>query len=96
MSKVRLTPKARRDLEEIWTFSVDEWGAPRAERYMRRLQTVVERVCEHPETARPCDDIRPGYRRASAGAHVVFLRMKAGSAEIVRVLHARMDFPRRL
>jgi toxin ParE1/3/4 len=93
---VQLTPKARRDLEEIWTFSVNQWGATRAERYMRRLQTVVERVCERPETARACDDIRPGYRRAAAGSHVIFLRMKAGSAEIVRILHARMDFSRRL
>ena len=96
MSAVRLTPKARRDLDEIWAYSVEQWGEARAEQYIRRLQAVIERVGERPDSARLCDDIRPGYRRASAGSHVIFLKLHENGVEIVRILHARMDFGHRL
>ncbi|WP_245272249.1 type II toxin-antitoxin system RelE/ParE family toxin [Xanthobacter sp. 126] len=30
-----LTPKARQDLDSIWTFSQDRWGTAQAETYVR-------------------------------------------------------------
>ena len=40
--------------------------------------------------------VRPGYSRIRAGRHLVFFpASQNGSIAIVRVLHGRMDFPRR-
>jgi toxin ParE1/3/4 len=96
LSAFRLTPKAQKDLDGIWEYSVEQWGAARAERYIRRLKAVLERVAARPESAKACEDIRPGYRRASAGSHIIFFKVGEDYVEIVRILHAQMDFARRL
>jgi toxin ParE1/3/4 len=46
---------------------------------------------------RDAGHVRPGYRRAAVGSHVLFFRRRAdGLPEIIRILHQRMDVPARL
>jgi plasmid stabilization system protein ParE len=41
--------------------------------------------------------LRPGLRKASAGAYVLYFRRgEDGAAEIIRILHRRMDVQRRM
>jgi len=34
MAEYRLTPAAERDLEAIWTYTVQQWGTDQASRYI--------------------------------------------------------------
>ncbi|HKP77951.1 MAG TPA: type II toxin-antitoxin system RelE/ParE family toxin [Phenylobacterium sp.] len=92
MSGYRLSPAARADLEAIWTFGEEGWGADQAELYIRRIQRAVETVASDPRRGRPCEDIRPGYFRFAVGTHMLFFRRDVDVIEIVRILHQRMDF----
>ena len=56
----------------------------------------MERIAADPRLGRSCEDIRAGYRRYSAQAHMVFFRIGENGIDIIRVLHQSMDFPRHL
>lgn len=96
MSQYRLTPAAQRDLSSIWDFTEDRWGISQAEKYIREIQAVVERVAEDSDRGRVREGIREGYRSCAVGSHVVFYLLRASHIEVVRILHQRMDFGRHL
>jgi len=89
-------PLAEADLAEIWRFSVDQWGEQQADDYIRALVAAAESIAAHSERGSSCDHIRPGYRKLAAGTHVLFYRVAAERIEIIRVLHQRMDWGKRL
>ena len=91
-----LSPRAQKDIDEIWEYTVGHWNVRQAEIYLRQIQRAIETVAAEPKIGRSCDDIRPGYWKYPAGSHVVFLRMTDKGINVVRVLHSRMDFERHL
>ena len=96
MAAYRLTPRAQQDVADIWAATTRQWGIAQAERYIQDIRDSIERVAAAPGLARACDDIRPGYRKFPTGSHMLFLRWTTHGLEVVRILHGRMDFPRRL
>jgi toxin ParE1/3/4 len=92
----RLRPRARQDLDEIWSYTVARWNARQAEVYIREIQAAIERAAVNPELGRVCDDIRSGYRKIASGAHVVYYRISSGSIDVIRILHGGMDVRRHL
>lgn len=96
MRRLEFTPKARRDIEEIWVYSLERFGLDKAEAYLRGIQRAAETVTEDPRRGVGCDEIRAGYRKFSVGSHVLFFRASAIRVVIVRILHQRMDFERHL
>jgi toxin ParE1/3/4 len=91
-----LSPRAQRDIEEIWDYSASIWGVQQAEVYVRQIRRAVEIVAEDPRRGRNCDNIRAGYRKYPAGSHFVFYRAVEGGIDVVRILHQRMDFDQHL
>lgn len=96
MSRYRLSPAARNDLEQIWSFGEERWGADRAERYLREIQHLLESLASGRRQGRSCETIRAGYFKAPVGAHVIFYRLYGGDVDVSRILHQRMDFDRHL
>lgn len=96
MTAIYLTPRAKADLDGIWSYSVSQWGEDRTERYLRDLWRGMERLADDPRRGQSCDDIRPGYLRYTIGSHVVFCRVDGETLVAVRILHSRMDFDRHL
>jgi len=96
MSAYVLTRRARADLTEIWTYARDRWNEDQADASLREFDRAVAIIERDPRRGRPCDDIRPGYRKYRVGAHMVFFRQAAAGIEVVRVLHQSMDFDRHL
>ncbi|AZO11945.1 MULTISPECIES: type II toxin-antitoxin system RelE/ParE family toxin [unclassified Mesorhizobium] len=93
---VRISPRAKRDLDGIWDYSLNQWGAERAEAYIRSIHSVVTLMDQFPAIARNASDVRPGLLKYAVGSHVVYLRMNHQSIDIVRILHQQMDYPRHL
>jgi toxin ParE1/3/4 len=96
MSGYVLSPRARTDLEGIWDYTAERWGVDQAEDYIRLLQRAIETVADDPRKGRPCDEVRRGYRKYTAGSHVLLYRSVKAGIYIVRILHGRMDFERHL
>jgi toxin ParE1/3/4 len=97
VSRYLLSPAAQQDLREIWDYTCERWDADQAERYLRELQSAIERAAGNPRIGRACDEIRPGYYKLAAGSHTLFYRVIADEViDVVRVLHQRMDVDRHL
>ena len=97
MTAYVLSPRAQRDVEDIWDYTVEHWNVRQAETYIRQIKFAIETVAAEPKIARACNDIRPGYWKYPAGSHVVFFRLTDnGTIDVVRILHSRMDFGRHL
>jgi toxin ParE1/3/4 len=92
---VRL-PRARRDLIDIWLYTAEQWDEEQADRYLRHLDDAIRQLAENPFLGSDCSHVRKGHRRVPAGRHRIFYRFDKDRVEIVRVLHASMDFPAHL
>jgi|SRR3954469_17954711 toxin ParE1/3/4 len=91
-----VSPRAQADIDEIWEYSADRWDIDQANRYISEIRSAIEIVASDPRRGRSCDEIRRGYRRFSAGSHVMFFRIVGDQIDVVRVLHQSMDFGLRL
>jgi toxin ParE1/3/4 len=96
MTRYVLSPRAQRDIEDIWNYTVQRWGADQAERYVGDIARAIEIVSADRRRGRACDEIRAGYFKCQVGSHVVFYRRVKSTVAVVRILHQRMDFERHL
>jgi toxin ParE1/3/4 len=94
ISRLEFTPRAPRDIEDIWEYSFERFGLDKAEAYLRGIQHAAMTVTEELRRGLECDEIRSGYRKFSVGSHVLFFRASATRVVIVRILHERINFDR--
>lgn len=88
---VLYTPAARRDIDEIWQFTVTHWGDKAADDYVRAIAHSADRIAATPEIGAKVDAIRAGYRKFPVRSHVIFYRIEDGDILVVRVLHQSRD-----
>jgi toxin ParE1/3/4 len=91
MLKLRLSPKAETDLDDIWLCTLDSWGRVQAEEYLFALDRTIELLRENPMIGLSLEDIRPGYRRMPAASRIIVYRTQDGNLDIIRFLHKSMD-----
>ena len=96
MAGYALSPAARADVEQIWDYTVRNWGEAQAERYTRDIRDACEALGDGTLSGRSAEDIRAGYRKAAVGSHVMFYRVRADVVEVVRILHRSMDVGRHI
>ena len=94
MGVYRLSRKAAADIDGIYTYTIEQHGLALARKYLNSLHTCFEHLAEHPMLGRRAG-IAPGARRHECQSHVVFYVPDSAGVRIARVLHARMDAPRR-
>ncbi len=56
MRRLEFTPRARRDVEEIWEYSVEQFGLDKAEAYLRGIQRAAMTVAENSCRGLACAD----------------------------------------
>ena len=91
MSSYRLRADARNDLEIIWNYTLDEWGALQAERYFEALITCFDDLASNPQMGRPRDEVISGMRSFPQGRHIVFYEIDDLGIEIVGIVHQSAD-----
>ncbi len=96
MSQLRLTPKARADLDAIWDHTVKHWGIEQAEAYLLSLGETMKLLANQPGLGRNIDDIWEGYFKFTAASHIFIYRFQPTAIEIIRILHKSMDMERNL
>ncbi len=91
MARYRLTPKADRDLTQIWRYTNENWGKAQANEHLQLLESRFLMLLRHPKSGRARDEVRRGYRSLPVENHVIFYRVIDNDIEIVRILHQRME-----
>lgn len=96
--KFRFFPAANQRLDEIWHYSVEQWGEEQAERYIRGLFEGIARQADHRILWRPVKESGfPGVYTFRHEHHFVFFReLPGGDLGVLSILHESMDLPRRL
>ncbi|WP_370689388.1 type II toxin-antitoxin system RelE/ParE family toxin [Neorhizobium galegae] len=56
-----LSPRARRDLEEIWRYTFQKWSRAKADDYYHELIDAMLELAGDTRRGKPLDHIRPGY-----------------------------------
>ncbi len=94
--KLTFTQAALEDLRSIRAYTLETRGVEQEDRYLNRIWARFDSIRLDPARYRQRPDFFPGCRIAAEGKHVILFRAGADLLEVVRVLHAAMDFKRHL
>ena len=53
-----LRPRARKDLQDIWSYTAVRWGNEQAQNYTNQIRQHMEAVAAKPDMRRPCPELR--------------------------------------
>lgn len=91
-----LSPAAISDLRSISRYTLQAWGEEQVVRYLEAIWEALEKVRANPEGFRLRLDLPEGCRSTRSGRHVIFFAITGTNVEVIRILHAAMDFPSHL
>ena len=91
MPVVRKTLQARQDLREIWRYLDREASEGIANRELRWIQKVADRLAAMPQAAPARPELGPDIRFRPIGSYNLYFRPTADGIQIVRVLHGARD-----
>ncbi len=96
--KYVLSREAKKDLEEIWIYTFENWSLKQADRYINLISSRFKHLIENPTLGKDYSQIRKGYFRSHIKSHYIFYKInrRKNIIEIIRVLHERMDIETRL
>ena len=90
------TAAAVADLQSIRSYTLETWGAGQECVFVDSLWNQFEEIMKNPQRWRFRNDLFPGCQLAAQGKHVMLFRVQGRILQIVRILHAAMDFPRHI
>jgi toxin ParE1/3/4 len=82
---------AKSDLEQIWLYTLQEWGIKQADGYVLALISRFEWLSENPQIGKRRNDIKQGYFCFPEGSHVIFYTVTSYGIDIIGIPHQRMD-----
>jgi toxin ParE1/3/4 len=91
-----LSVEAEADLDQIFTYGIEQWGVELADAYRQRLDRAFSGLLERPGKGPPFDSALPGVHSVKAGEHRIFYTASDDAVRVARILHHAMDAPRRL
>ena len=94
MAVYKLSGKASADVEDIYEYTIVNFGIEQARTYLHGLDDCFNALAENPLRGRAADELASELRRYEYQSHVVFYREVGQYTLIVRVLHKSMDFAR--
>ena len=95
MNRLTFSPLAASDINNIWDYTVENWGPDQADQYTDDIRDVCYDLANGEKYGRNVD-VRDGYLKYSVGKHFVFFRQLDSGIEIIRILHQSMDVKRHL
>ena len=93
---IRLSRLARRDLDDIRSFTVRTWGREQWLTYYRGLVRAFEGIAADPDDGRDRSLFASGLRSVNYRRHVVFFARIAtagGEPVVLRIVHQRRKLP---
>ena len=96
MAEFRLAPRAQRDLDAIFDYTVSQWGLAQALLYTDLIEAACASLAEAPLQSQDCALIRTRYRRRNVEQRVIYFSQTQYGIAVIRILHQRMDATRHL
>ena len=97
-NNVHYSPRALRDMDEIWDHIMVELSNPSAaENVVGKIQDDIDRLRDFAEIGAPLSsiaDVEGGYRFLVSGSYLVFYRADGREIYIDRVLYGRRAYLR--
>ena len=90
-----LSTQAQADYEDILAQTLRTWGVRQHATYAALLDQALRSLQDNPHLGHRHRDLPERYRCLHVGRHLIVYRFTAGTVYVVRVLHDRMDIPRR-
>lgn len=94
--KLHYTVQARRDLDEIWDFYLDEYqNVDAALRIINRITDELDQLAAFPELGPPLSsiaDVVSDYRFLVTGNYLSFYRLDGDEISIDRILYGRREY----
>ena len=87
-----LTVEADSDLDDIFEYSVRQWGENQADRYITQLQEAVLKLCENPKIAKCRTDLSKNTYSFPVQQHVVYFDLVDNSL-IIWAIHHKNRLP---
>lgn len=91
MAEYHLSPAAQSDLQQIFDYTLREWGLEQALLYDQKLESACSALADSQAVGLECTDVRAGYRRHFVGRHVIYFRRTDYGVVVIRILHGNMD-----
>jgi toxin ParE1/3/4 len=82
---------AEADLEKIWLYTIEEWGAEQADKYIRLLVSRFTWIAENPFLGKNRDDVKAGYYCFPEGMHLIFYMITKTGIDVIGIPHQSMD-----
>ena len=90
MPPIRLSPRAKADLVEIWSYIADD-SVANADTFVDDLNETIQLLANQPGSGRRREELAPEILSFPFRRYVIFYRANPDAIEIVRVLHGAMD-----
>src|SRR5688500_2884639 len=90
MKRLVISPQAKTDLLNIWSFAFYEDGQA-ADRLVEEITTKFDTLLSFPEMGRSRKDLAVGLRSFPFKRFVIFYRLIEDGIEIFRVLHGKQN-----
>ncbi len=95
-AELHYSAKARRDLDAIWDFYLDEYqNTDAAEKIIDAIMADIDQLADFPELGPPLSsiaDVETGYRFLVTGEYLSFYRMEGQDICVDRILYGRRDY----
>jgi plasmid stabilization system protein ParE len=78
--ELHFSPRAERDIDRIYDYTEDEWGAQQAEKYTTELRSACEKLTGFPKGGRSAGHVRAPDTSSSAAALTTSSSAKKGPA----------------
>jgi toxin ParE1/3/4 len=91
--RIRLAPRARADLDEIWLYIARESGSQAiATRTVASITDKFGLFAKFPHVGKSLEsELRPNVRTFPVNSHMIFYSTKPGEIRILRIIHASRD-----
>ena len=93
---VQFTRAAQADLEDIYDYTLANWGRAQADIYLGLIEDHIKRLNQKKALLRQFKDWREDGLKTMVGHHSIFLIENSDSYVIARVLHNKRDVLRHL
>lgn len=93
--KLAWSNRARQELADLARYSIEQWGAPVARRYIEAIRDAAKAAAAQPDRTRP---LRPPFRIQRVRSHYLILHIDPAQQRVTvaRLLHTAMDIERHL
>jgi toxin ParE1/3/4 len=88
-----LSADAENDLEEIFDYTLTEFGLDQAVYYTNSLAELIESLPQNPKIGKERHEIREELFSILHGKHIIFYRILPNRIWIIRILHGNRDIP---